>query len=133
MATNLRDLLKRKMESEHLSLRAAGVRADVAHTTIDRVLKDQSVDFETIEKICDWLGVPVTSVLDVKEENAEMMDQIASVLALSPELAGVFNELAEKVLSGEVDASVLGEVAAFTSYRINSPLFGISVDAKGKQ
>jgi DNA-binding Xre family transcriptional regulator len=132
MATNLSDLLKRKMETERLSLRAAGERVDVAHTTIDRVLKDQSVDFDTIEKICDWLGIPVASVLDIKDKNAAMMNKISSLLALSPALAGVFSELADKVLSGEVDPGVLEELAAFTSYRLNAPLFGVSQDEKGK-
>lgn len=124
MATKLSDLVHRKMEAENLSLRAAGEQVGVAHTTIDRILKDKSVDFETIEKVCDWLGVPVATVLDVREDSQEIMDQIASILALSPQLSGVFSELAEKVISGEVDPSILAEVAAFTSYRLNSPLYG---------
>lgn len=127
MATKLSDLVQRKMEAENLSLRAAGREADVAHTTIVRILNEDSVDFETIEKVCDWLGVPVTTVIDVREDSQEVMDQIVSVLALSPELAGVFSELAEKVISGEVDPSVLSEVAAFTSYRLHSPLYGDKV------
>jgi transcriptional regulator with XRE-family HTH domain len=124
MSTNFGDLVRRKMEQENLSLRSAGEKAGVAHTTIDRILKDRSVDFETMEKVCLWLGVPVTSILDIRQDNQEIMDQVASVLSLSPQLAGVFSELADKVISGEIDANILAEVAAFTSYRLNSPLFG---------
>lgn len=124
MSKSLSDLVQRKMEAENLSLRSAGDQAGVAHTTIDRIIKDKSVDFDTIEKVCGWLGVPVTTVLDIQKDDRKILDQIASVLALSPQLAGVFSELAERVIAGEVDSGVLAEVAAFTSYRLNQPLFG---------
>jgi transcriptional regulator with XRE-family HTH domain len=125
---NLSDLVRRKMEVENLSLRAAGDKVGVAHTTIDRILRGLSVDLETIEKLCAWLGVPVTSVLDIREDSHEIIDQIASALALSPQLSVVFGELAKRVLAGEVEATVLAEVAAFTSYRLYNNLSGDKID-----
>ena len=118
MSTTLSDLVKRKMEQDHLSLRAAGAQAGVAHTTIDRVIKDESVDLATLEKVCDWLGVPVMSVLDIENDEDETLEQIAAALALCPELSDVFTEIAERALAGEIDQAILREVAAFASYRL---------------
>lgn len=118
MSTNLSDLVRRKMEADHLSLRAAGIEAGVAHTTIGRVLKEESVDLLTLEKVCDWLSVPVTSILDVKDEDSELLAQMASAVALCPELSEVFSEIADLVLAGEIDQTILSEVASFASYRL---------------
>lgn len=122
MSTLLSDLVKRKMQQENLSLRSAGTQAGVAHTTIDRVLKEESVDLNTLEKVCDWVGVPVTSVLDINDDGNKILDQIAAAIALCPELEDVFSEIADHVLGGELDQSILGEVAAFASYRLGQQL-----------
>ena len=119
MSANLSDLVKRKMETDHLSLRAAGNEAGVAHTTIDRVLKGESVDLLTLEKVCEWLSIPVMSALDVKDDQSELFEQIASAVALCPELNDVFSEIVDLVVAGEVDQQILSEVASFASYRLN--------------
>ena len=62
MSDALRELVNLKMKKENLSLRKAGIQAGVAHTTIDRVCKGESVDLETVQKISDWVGVPVSTL-----------------------------------------------------------------------
>ena len=118
MSTKLSELVQRKMEQEHLSLRAAGAQADISHTTIDRIIKDDTVDLGTLEKVCDWLGVPVTTVLDAGKYSNDVIEQIANAIALCPELADVFGEIADRVVAGEIDPSILVEVASFASYRL---------------
>jgi DNA-binding Xre family transcriptional regulator len=119
MNVALSDLVKRKMEEEHLSLRGAGAAADVAHTTIDRVIKGEPVDLLTLEKVCDWLAVPVTSILDLREDEGDLSAQVAAIVAMCPELEVVFSEMSNLVVSGEIDKDVLSEVAAFAAYRLS--------------
>lgn len=119
MSAKLSGLVRLKMENEHLSLRSAAEQIGVAHTTVDRVLKEEPVDLTTLEKICDWVGIPVTAVLDISDDNNEVMDQLSAAMALCPELSDVFTEIAEKVLKGELEQSILSEVASFASYRLN--------------
>jgi transcriptional regulator with XRE-family HTH domain len=108
------------MEDEGLSLRTAGEQAGIAHTTIARVMNDESVDFSTVDTICRWLGVPVPAALEVRQDGMEILEQIAAVLAINPELSDVFSEIADKVIAGEISREILAEVAAFASYRLKT-------------
>lgn len=118
MAETLAALVKLKMEEEQLSLRKAGIQADVAHTTIDRVRNGEKVDLGTVKKICDWLGVPVSSVVDVGEEKKAMMEEVASLFALNEEFSEVFTKIANKIKDGKLSTDILIEITGFASYRM---------------
>ena len=119
MAETLAALVKLKMEEEQLSLRKAGIQADVAHTTIDRVRNGETVDLGTVKKICDWLGVPVSSVVDVGEEKKAMMEEVASLFALNEEFSEVFTKIANKIKDGKLSTDILIEITGFASYRMH--------------
>lgn len=124
MNNTLGDLVKRKMDKENLSLRKAGKQAGVAHTTIDRALNGESLDYQTLEKICDWLGVPVITVIDAQQDNKKQdyniktLEKIAKTVALCPEFEEVFSEVAEEVLAGKLSISILDEITSFASFRL---------------
>jgi transcriptional regulator with XRE-family HTH domain len=118
VSAKLSDLVRRKMDAEHLSLRSAGAEAGVAHTTIDRVLKEESLDLETLDKVCQWLSVPVASVLELDDQRSDLLDRITEIVSMCPELSDVFSEIADKVMRGEIDQTILNEVAGFASYRL---------------
>jgi transcriptional regulator with XRE-family HTH domain len=122
MSSNLSTILKKKMTEENLSLRNAGDKAGVAHTTIDRILKEKSVDLETLQKVCDWIGIPLSSVIDVGEEQSELFEDIAALFALNPEFTKVFSEMADKVKKGKLDADILAELTGYASYRMHQKL-----------
>ena len=118
MSETLQSLVEIKLKKEGLSLRKAGLQADVAHTTIDRVQKGQSVDLETTKKICDWLGVPVSTVVDVGEEKKPMMEEVASLFALNEEFSEVFTKISNKIKNGKLSTDILIEITGFASYRM---------------
>jgi len=110
------------MEKENLSLRKAGKQADVAHTTIDRILKDESVDLDTVQKVCDWLGIPPSSVLDTNEDRSENIDLVAQLFALNDEFSQVFVEISEKIKDKLIDEVILDEITGYASYRLHQHL-----------
>ena len=122
MSETLKNLVKLKMKDENLSLRKAGDQAGVAHTTIDRVLKKETIDLETMEKICKWVGIPVSAVLDAGDEKSEMVDEVAALFAMNEEFSFVFDELASRIKTGELDTTILSEINAFVSYRMHERL-----------
>lgn len=119
MSDTLKGLLKLKMERKNLSLRQAGNLAGVAHTTIDRVLKGETVDLETVKKICDWIGIPVSSVVDIGDEKAPMVDEVASLISMNKDFAKVLTEISEKIKSGKLSQDILIEITAFASFQLD--------------
>ena len=118
MTVSLQELVKTKLKQENLSLRKAGKHANVAHTTIDRVLKGEQVDLVTIEKICAWLNIPVSKVLDIKREESTYKSDFPGLIALYPELGEVLVELAVEITQHNMDPTILSEIAGFISYRM---------------
>ncbi|MBG0785437.1 MAG: hypothetical protein H0S79_10070 [Anaerolineaceae bacterium] len=118
MVETLAALVQRKMEKEHLSLRTAGKQADVAHTTIDRVRNGETVDLETVKKISAWLGVPVSSMVDVGQEKKAMLEEVASLFALNDEFSDVFTKISKRIKDGKLSTDILIEITAFTSFRM---------------
>jgi len=122
MSNRLRDIVKQKMNQDKLSLRTAGDQVGVSHTTIDRVLKEKSVDLETVQKVCDWVGIPITNVLDINQANVEMVDEVAALISLNPELKKVLRKLDNNIKIGALNPIILSEIAAFISYRMHEKL-----------
>ena len=118
MAVNLKELVETKMKNENLSLRNAGEQANVAHTTIQRVIKGKPIDLSTMEKICKWVGIPVSDMIEIKTDVEARQSDIASLMALHPELGEVLSTLAREITVGVMDPKILVEVTGFTSYRM---------------
>lgn len=114
----LSELLKKKMKVDKMSLREAADEIGVSHSTVDRAIKGKTVEVDTLVKISEFVGVPVESVFDVRTDSDEVLEQIVMMTSMEPELMKIFAEIAEDVLTGKIDKSVLGEVAAFASYRL---------------
>jgi transcriptional regulator with XRE-family HTH domain len=119
MLETLKNLVKMKMEQEKLSLRKAGKQADVAHTTIDRVLRLQSIDLDTMEKICKWLGIPVSAVIDEEVKGSKRIQNIATMFSMNDEFERVFSEIAMKIDAGTLDHDIITEITSFASFRLH--------------
>ena len=116
----LNELLSERLEAENLSFRRAAELIGTSHSTVARAISGDKLDVGSMKKICDFLGVTIDSVLDIKREESELNAQIAMVLSMEPELGIVFEEIAEGIKAGTIDRDVLGEVAAFAAYRVSS-------------
>jgi transcriptional regulator with XRE-family HTH domain len=123
----LAELLQKKIEAEGLTYREAAEEIGAAHSTLQRALRGGTMSVENLLRMCDWLQLPVEVVLDIREKPDRILDQIVTVLAISPELSDVFADIAEGVSEGTVDKSVLAEVAAFAAYRLEQSRQGSTV------
>lgn len=114
----LASLLRERMDIENLSVRAAAEKIGVSHSTVARAVNGETVEVDTLVKITDFLGIPVESVLDIKDSPDELLEQIVMILSIEPELSRVFGKIARKISNKEMDPKVLSEIAAFSAYRL---------------
>jgi len=125
MSKALKNLVEMKMKQENLSLRKAGDQAGVAHTTIDRVIKEESIDMETMEKVCNWLGVPLGAILDEEVKGTERLQHIATLFSMNDEFERVFSEIAMKIKSGTLDRDIITEITSFASFRLHERAYNV--------
>jgi transcriptional regulator with XRE-family HTH domain len=113
----LKLLLERKMRDEGLSLREAAKKIGVSHNTIVHVRKGDEIDLGTLFKISNWLNVLPATLLNSANDDALAM-QIAVLLERNPTLASVFRDALQKVVSEEIDLSIIEEVVAYAVFRM---------------
>jgi len=114
----LSELLRKRLDTEGLSVRDAGQMIGVSHSTVARAVNGETVEVDTLVKIADFLGVPVEHIIDPKDNPDDVLEQIVMVISIEPELSRVFGELAQRIIDKKIDKKVLSEVAAFTAYRL---------------
>lgn len=114
----LKDLVNRKMEFEHLSLRSASNQIGVSHTTIARVLKGDTVDMPTIIATCKWLGLTPADVLGSGTRKETLATRLAIIIDKEPRLAKVFNDAIDLMDIGELDDGIINDIIAYATFRM---------------
>lgn len=110
--------LRRRLDLEHMSLRDAGQAMEISHSTVARAMQGYAVDIATMVKMCEFLNVPVESVLELRDEPENSLKNLNFVLSTEPELSQAFYEVAVGIVHGEIDKKILAEIAAFVRYRL---------------
>ena len=118
-SSKLANMLRDRMDMEGLSVRDAGKLIGVSHSTVARAVNGEVVEIETLKKFCSFLGVPVESMLDLKDDNDELLNQILRVISIEPELAEVFIEIGQALGDNKLDKIILNEIAAFSHCRLD--------------
>ncbi len=100
----LSELLKKRLETEGLSVRDAGKLIGVSHSTVARAVSGETVEIDTLVKIARFLGMSVEDVLDPKDTPDDVLEQILLVTSIEPELAKVFGATdGHKYVNGILD------------------------------
>ncbi len=116
----LAKLLKERMNEEKLSVRkAAKLIGGVSHSTIARVINGETVEVDTLIRICDFLKIPVAEVLDLEEGPRELTNKIRKLVSFEPELGEVFKKIADGIADEKIDREILSEIASFASFRLH--------------
>jgi transcriptional regulator with XRE-family HTH domain len=116
----LKAKLAQEMKNKHLSTHQAAREIGTSHTTILRALRGEVVDLATILKFGDWMGVkPSTLINSLAGTKSALSDQIVVMLGKHPRLENEFAQAVKKILNGEVDASVVEDIATYAAYKIN--------------
>ena len=80
-------ILRKELYERGLSSRSAASEIGVAHTTLLRALRGQSVDVETIVKIANYLGIRPSELINTLDDSGtSLADQLSVLLSRSPEL-----------------------------------------------
>jgi transcriptional regulator with XRE-family HTH domain len=117
----LSELVQEKMHKESLSLREAAAEIGIAHSTLFRVLKDNTVDIPTLGVIAKWLNVPITDVLnDQYPSEDELSTQIALLIQHNPKLKRAFKKALSALENGKITRSDMNEITSFVAYKISS-------------
>ena len=116
----LRVLLEGELDKRHLSVRAAAEQVGVAHTTLHRIINHEPIDLETMVKLCNWLGVRPSTILDAQSNNSDVSipSIVASLIEMDSRLATIFSDLADDLQEGTVDPDDVKDVAYYIAYRL---------------
>jgi DNA-binding Xre family transcriptional regulator len=115
----IRTLLQDEIRKKGLSIRAAAQQIGVAHTTVIRLLDDQSVDLETLRKICSWLNVEVGTILNSPDKTEKsIVEKFSCILQKNPGLHQLFDEYYAKMEYCEISMLDLEEILAFMVFRM---------------
>ncbi|HZW02479.1 MAG TPA: helix-turn-helix transcriptional regulator [Anaerolineaceae bacterium] len=117
----LKQVLEQTIKERGVTVRKAAREMGISHATIYRIYKDLPVDFPTLEKVAAWLEIPVANVLDVVSppNGDDLQAVLAEVVAVKPELAEVFAQIAQEIRAGTMDMRDLDEVVSFAAYKLN--------------
>jgi transcriptional regulator with XRE-family HTH domain len=112
-------LLKEARKERGLSYRQAAEQVGTSRTTIQRIEEGEPVDVETLIKICNWIGVSPSTVLDAEGLGKDALAaQIAAVMQAEPGLAEVFSQAMARVINGDMDPHTFRDLAAYAAYRL---------------
>jgi len=117
----LGNLLAEKQKQEGISTRELGRRIGVAHTTIARIIDGQATDFDTLEKVAEYLQVNVVDLLNVgsKVETEALGAQVAVLCEMEPRLVEVFREAMYRVNKDEIPPEALRDIIRYAAFRLN--------------
>ena len=121
MAEILARLIEERMAAAGMSLRQASREIGIAHTTLKRILDGEPYDVATAQKIADWLGVPLSPLLDTRgtsQDKDTLAAKIAAVIETQPRLARVFGDAMDRVLKGEVSNEAFRDLAAYAAFKL---------------
>jgi transcriptional regulator with XRE-family HTH domain len=112
----LSSLLRSRMDSDKLSLRDAAKEAGVSHSTIKRILDGSDFGIDALLSICKFLNVPVSKVLN--DDIGSLDSRVVMLLRRYPDLGAVFGEAVERISTGELDPSIMSDLASYMEFKI---------------
>lgn len=117
----LQTILLRKMRESNLSQREASRLIGVSHMTIGRVLDGQQVELDTLDAIAKWLGLPLATVLEARNDRLEPSAQLQLLMGMSPKLSQALHNAYDAISSGNATPDLLDQMADFLEFRLSQP------------
>jgi DNA-binding Xre family transcriptional regulator len=118
----LKELVEARLKDQRLSVRQAAQELGISHTTIHRVLAGEAIDLDTVIKLCKWLGVRPSDILDVDaaDETTSAAATIALVIAQEPRLGALLTDLSKDLKAGNVSPEDVKDIVAYALYRLEN-------------
>ncbi len=114
----LSKLINDEMARRNLSARAAAREVGIAHTTLIRLSRGDPADVDTLIKLCRWLNVNPSDVIDGLASGDEVAKSMALLLQRHPNLAAVFSDLLGELLNGNMTQEEVLDVINYANYKM---------------
>ena len=113
-------LLEQRMKERSLSIREAAKEIGVSHTTISRIINEQTTaDIYTLIAVSKWLGCTPSSLLNGEVGGKDaLVPKIAALVEAYPDLAAVLEKALERVEKEEISPDVLVDLMRYAAYRL---------------
>ena len=114
-------LIQDKITEQGISKRAAGRETGTSYTTIDRVLIGEPIDVETLIKLCTWLDVAPSYIMDsFLPGDKTTNEKLAALIDRKPELKPIFDQVVKRILEGTLSDGALDEIVRYAAYRVGA-------------
>ena len=112
-------ILRDRLKERGLSARDAAPLTGVSHGTIDRVIKGEEVDIDTLVKLCNWLDISPSTILDTRAiSGTSVVASVAALIEAEPNLKNLFTEAISGLKKGELESKVLTDIFYYATFRI---------------
>ena len=112
-------LVKTEMDTHHLSIRQAARQIGVAHTTLFRVLNSRPVDLSTLNAVCTWLDINMSTLVATEGRGDDaVVAKIAVLLQRNPGLKDVLMQELDALEEGTLSEKDMVEILAFIAFRV---------------
>jgi len=112
-------LLNSEISKRNVSLRVAAQEIGTSHTTISRIIKgDNKLDLNTISKVCEWLKIEPSIVLN-EEVSSNLGNRIALLVQNEPKLKDLFERLLTDIDGNEISVSDAQDILEYAAYRLS--------------
>ena len=104
-----------------ISKREAGRQTGTSYTTVDRILRGEPIDIETLIKMCAWLRVSPSNVLDAYlPGDRALPERVAALVERKPELKEIFDEVMDQFLNHDIDETTFNDIILYANYRLEA-------------
>lgn len=114
----LQKLVQEKLQNSRMSERQAAAICNVSQATIGRILDNEAVDLSTLLRVCAWLGVSPSSMMDgeLSDDNNSLANALSVFIETDQQLADALRTGAKRVKEGNIKPEVIREIARYAAF-----------------
>jgi hypothetical protein len=111
-------LARHRISERELARRISAGGSKISNVQINRIVKGEPVDLDTMQKVLDYMGVSLSSVVEGEKEEA-LAQKIAALIEMDPQLKQSFAELMQKITTGQVSPEILKQIGDYISFLVS--------------
>ncbi len=111
-------IVQDRITKERLSYRQAAKEIGVAHTTLVRIIEGRQIDLPTSQKLADWLGVSIASLIPTIQKQQEGLEIFDILLQMNPNLKETLEELLFRMPFSTLDPEDLNDILEYVIFKL---------------
>lgn len=119
MRKTLSIILNEHLRERGKSLREISEACGLSHMTVYRAVKGYNIDIDSMMKLCNYLGVSVSEVLESDVGGEDTIGQrLTLLLSQYPEFKELFSNLLDNLAQGAIDIRDVRDIVNYATYRL---------------